>query len=161
MMDTSQKFIKMCEKATEIQKEWDPTVGDYVWRKYTIFGEEIDRKIWPKKEQSEEIIILHYKSSVNGYFHAVDSTTGQVRIFNSQKEIEKITCIFLPRQDQLQEMIDWSGFSYIVSMQCYKIDAFYRTLNYFPDSMEQLWLAFVMHKKHGKRWDGEKWIKEG
>ena len=27
----------------------------------------------------------------------------------------------------------------------------------FFDSMEQLWLAFVMKKKYGKVWNGEEW----
>lgn len=26
------------------------------------------------------------------------------------------------------------------------------------DTLEQLWLAFVMHEKYNKIWDGEKWI---
>jgi len=28
------------------------------------------------------------------------------------------------------------------------------------DSMEQLWLAFVMKEKYNKIWNGENWIKE-
>jgi len=45
-MDTSAEYVKMCD-CPEIQGQWKPSVGDYVWRKYTIFGEEIDRTIWP------------------------------------------------------------------------------------------------------------------
>lgn len=34
------------------------------------------------------------------------------------------------------------------------------TGNWLGDSIEQLWLAFVMHKKYGKVWDGQEWVKE-
>jgi hypothetical protein len=63
--------------------------------------------------------------------------------------------IFIIRQDQLQEMIDFSP-----SLGgLFDLDQFYRYqchgLGY---SMDQLWLAFVMDKKFGKRWSGESWI---
>jgi len=29
---------------------------------------------------------------------------------------------------------------------------------YNKESMEQLWLAFVIHEKYGKKWDGNDWI---
>ena len=67
--------------------------------------------------------------------------------------------IWLPRQDQLQDMIDWSPFSYKVSTICYQIDDFYKNLDdsWMPESMEQLWLAFVMREKFNKQWDGNQW----
>lgn len=65
----------------------------------------------------------------------------------------------LYRQDQLQEMIGdkpayshaWGcaiGFSRFINTKFYSIDY----------SMEQLWLAFVMHEKYNKVWDNENWI---
>ena len=73
---------------------------------------------------------------------------------------ENSMLIWLPRQDQLQEMIDWSAFSYVVSTKVKRIDDFYNTLKEVPESMEQLWLAFVMKEKYQKVWDGKDWRKE-
>ena len=62
--------------------------------------------------------------------------------------------IWLPRQDQLQEIYVHGGTPY----------GYTTLLNYFmksnliPDTMEQLWLAFVMKEKFNKRWDDEKWV---
>lgn len=66
--------------------------------------------------------------------------------------------VWLPRQDQLQEMWEYSHSSYS------KIQKFTAELDndfdYFVnfDSMEQLWFAFVMHELYQKKWDGDKWI---
>jgi len=66
--------------------------------------------------------------------------------------------IWLPRQDQLQEMVTDKGY-----FRFSLIELFYRfcmnTLNILRfTSMEQLWLAFVMKTKYNKIWDGEDWI---
>ena len=72
--------------------------------------------------------------------------------------IEKESITWLPRQDQLQEMVykeqtaqgklcyfhDWIG---LVDKWHFKKDM----------SMEQLWLAFVMKEKYNKTWDGSEW----
>ncbi len=72
---------------------------------------------------------------------------------------EKI--IWLPRQDQLQEMLPnepaWD----------YRFSAFSNWLDIEPglsifnsvDSMEQLWLGYVMAELHGKKWNEEAWVK--
>jgi len=69
------------------------------------------------------------------------------------------------RQDQLQEMIKdkWHG------IQIFKSDIgeyFLENREYglklkgIFTSIEQLWLAFVMHEKYQKIWNNEKWIKD-
>lgn len=65
---------------------------------------------------------------------------------------------WLPRQDQLQEMITDNGY-----FRFSLIELFYRFCMNMMDilrftSMEQLWLAFVMKTKYNKIWDGEDWI---
>ena len=71
----------------------------------------------------------------------------------------------LPRQDQLQEMIDTdidtliSGFIHTTThrlMFINKLDVYYKL--YF-DSMEKIWLGFTMLQKFNKIWDGKDWIK--
>lgn len=81
--------------------------------------------------------------------------------------------IWLPRQDQLQEMVigHWNrdsertGHLYLrtcVSLAV-RFASFVRAVAPTSDSknrecsMEQLWLAFVMKELHNKVWDGEHW----
>ena len=117
-MDTSETYIKMCEKAVEIQE---------IWKSEVIKPD--DRSFW------------------------IDD-------FNKQKSI------WLPRQDQLQEMmrptpergekISPYGLSW----------SFYRFIDQLPplkrgNSFEQLWLAYVMKWEHHKVWNGKDWVKDG
>jgi len=126
-MDTSKEYIKMCEKAVEIQHE-ELLKGDYV----------------VINEKTELIAdTMHY----------------------SPAELD--TAIWLPRQDQLQEMV----------MDKFKGSSLYSMIDEFDwfcsesglvftdyaeqfTSMEQLWLAFVMKEKYNKTWNGEDWIQE-
>lgn len=161
-MDTTPEYVKMCD-CPEIQGGWKPKVGDYVWRKYTIFGEELDRTLWPEDER-QEVIILHFKSSVDGYYHAVNAD-GDEMVFASEEDMAKAVNVFLPRQDQLQEMVGgewWRTLEWFNSfVYCCVSDAtFYGTRGplFKVGSVEQLWLAFVMHEKFGKVWNGEAWL---
>jgi len=70
--------------------------------------------------------------------------------------------VWLPRQDQLQEMLLkywWSdeqpGNNISVMLQ--KFDWWLNDTCPKYQAMEQLWLAFVMKEKHNKIWDGERW----
>ena len=149
----TKKYIKMCEKAKEIQKAWKPKVGDYVWRKYTVFGEEIDKQFWDK-DKMEEIIILTYASEIEGYFHATKD--GQTRIFESHNEAHKKTCVYLPTQEQLQEMIDLNGWhNILVAIIYWYQEADIENIS----SLNELWIAFVMHEKYNKIWTGKDWVK--
>ena len=74
-------------------------------------------------------------------------------------------CVWLPRQDQLQEMV--FGFQYPDNDNDTKlaqlISDFYNftmsTYRRYFTSMEQLWLAFVMKELYTKEWDGNEWVK--
>ena len=71
--------------------------------------------------------------------------------------------VFLSRQDQLQEMLVGQDVNQMITgishfhdnhsaqMELKKWSLF--------GSMEQLWLAFVMSERFGKRWTGETWEK--
>jgi len=154
-------YIRMCKEAGQLQKLWKPKVGDFVWRRYTFFNEEIDKRIWNKRE---EIIILTYTSDVDGYFHA--TRNGETRIFNSHNEAHKATCIWLPTQEQLQEMIlsnpniDANPI-WLISKFKFFTDRINLGRNepVIDGSMNELWLAFIMHEKYNKIWTGEKWVK--
>jgi len=157
-VDITQEYIKMCEKAVEIQGEWEPKVGDYVKRRYTLLGEEIDNRIWSEEDRNE-IIVLHFKSTVGGYFHACNEK-GEERTFNNQQETHKAMCLFLPRQDQLQEM--WKGSFELCrnGLGEYQFDTleddFFSTG--MQKSTEIALLMGIMYQKFNKTWNGEDWI---
>ena len=72
--------------------------------------------------------------------------------------------IWLPRQDQIQEMmikdsinIELNKF-YVFCLEKDYIGSSLPTAEF--DSFEQLWLAFYMYEKHGKVWNEDKWIKK-
>jgi len=66
----------------------------------------------------------------------------------------------LERQDQLQGMLGWhrNPLGYIEPLYRYITMGEELGEQMLGESMEQLWLSFYMHEKHGKKWDGERWI---
>jgi len=125
-MDTSKEYIKMCEKAVEIQDKTE-----------IIFAEKVS-----------DVVIV----DGDWWFYAgADS--------NQYKKI------WLPRQDQLQGMIQGSVWEKILRFKDFhhvkedgspiqRISCGLENITTF----EQLWLAFVMKEKFNKTWNGEDWI---
>jgi len=80
-------------------------------------------------------------------------------------EGDKIT--WLPRQDQLQAMVgSYNECFDLLDRECNpdrgdfaKLHYAYHSLGVLPfNSMEQLWLAFVMSERFRKYWNGEDWV---
>lgn len=124
-MDTSEQYIKMCEKAVEIQAK-------YNGRHYRIWVPD-NAGFFADTEHS---ILYRHK-------------LGDIPIW-------------LPHQDQLQEMLDPCG--YLVFLRAFpdfafNLDPYHSGIPWSSSllSMEQLWLAFVM-KQHNKVWNGEDWV---
>jgi len=96
-----------------------------------------------------------------------DSETGKVDLFCEGCNDEwgyfdkGVGAIWLPRQDQLQEMVETTETLPELIVQD-KLAHFCMWVKYqchIPlTSMEQLWLAFVMKEKYNKTWDGEEWL---
>jgi len=131
-MDTSKEYIEMCRNRW-VQDLWEPKVGD-VTNKGIILA--LHRHFTEKKR----------------YFYYVTT--------NQESGLYSYDLTWLPRQDQLQDMVR-EDTDYHALM---KFDTWVFTLARVYDdkiigkfSMEQLWLAFVMHELHGKKWDGEDW----
>ena len=158
-MDLNRKYIKMCEKAEEVQREWEPQIGDYFFRK--------DRKgigvitgISP-----DGIVSVTYLKIVYDREFELYNIPGIAGSVNHAKK----TKIWLPRQDQLQEKLenDYYYHSFVldevndVMKKIYSDDGLYSPF----ESGEQFWLAFLMHEKYRKIWSDKKeeWIetKEG
>jgi len=95
----------------------------------------------------------HYYKAI--YQYEID-TSGNVRFWDGKH------FIWLPHQDQLQDMLPykigdakdnfWSALADLFEWAYHE-----KWLDYIPLSMEQLWLAFVMKEKYHKVWDGNEW----
>lgn len=113
-MDTSKEYIKMCEKATEVQ--------------------EIGLR-WCKE--------LIEKCKLGYFYNTFDLDGG----------------VWLPRQDQLQEMLkdkfSWRNlYAYYDKMKEYARVSFLGA----TQTHEQLLLQIVMLEKYNKKWNGEEWV---
>jgi len=135
-MDTSKEYIKMCNKAVEIQPLFK-CLGDIVsWDNGRVF-----------------LVVKCYPDSVNGI---------RIKEWENDEEIDLASnaTVFLPRQDQLQEIIEKDLHEKIyelLSMFNGFVDEYCRTPECNFTSWEQLWLAFVMKEKYNKTWNGEEW----
>ena len=144
-MDTTDEYIEMCKKAVQIQQTWKKTIGDYFYNPpyYSPNNVSIifDSYIRNKEEGRE-----YYGGTYSNNERVLDGST------------------WLPRQDQLQDFLNWEhDGTYGVVL----IDAFYNfsKMNYktylFNNTKmtwEQLWLTFVMYKKYNKVWNGSEWV---
>ena len=140
-MDTSETYIKMCD-CPEIQEQWK----------------------WPGRQQSKvSPIVFNEEDYYEGDYIVREDKLGlYIRdIYCSSCSLEKMKeneeIIWLPRQDQIQEMTTESH-------RCNKclLERLFKftSSDCRDESMEELWLKFYMHEEHGKIWDGKKWVKK-
>lgn len=104
-------FIKMCEKSVEIQRSWNIHVGDYVsmCRPNHMNDKVID--IIARKEYDDRI--LGFSPNTGEYDEILFEKPTEIftdywsrRFSNQLFDIKNFEVIWLPRQDQLQDMID-------------------------------------------------------
>jgi len=88
------EYKRIAVNSEIIQSLWQPAVGDWMERLYTLSMEPIIHK------EEHAIEMLCYKSTAKGYWH-VAGADGQSRLWNSEEEIAKKTCKWIPRLDQL------------------------------------------------------------
>lgn len=130
-MDISPQNIKMCEKAEGIRKGYELEEGDYIVSGGVVYTycPQCVYETWPAAELDK----------LEKYPH------------------------WLPRQDQLQKMINIKDYDFLITSN--GVEFFLDILNWHPkrlkiehiNSMEQLWLAFVMKEKYQKTWTGAEW----
>ncbi len=133
-MDTFKTYVKMCEKAEKIQEGWNPREGDFFERS------EVELQ-WNETE---------------GYNARVE--IRQVRCFSKDLSIPGTLIpepVWLPRQDQLQDMINKDPFKLHAGFDSFIFDS--KGSMDWAQSMEQLWLAYTMKEKFNKVWNGEEW----
>jgi len=136
-MKIDKKYIKMCEKAEEIQKKWKPQEWDYCYC-YGEFG--------------GVVVLSEYETDGGVYGHGIED--GKIICTDIDYMEREIKHIWLPRQDQLQEMLNikWHELGIIL----YLLIGFWKVNEKKFSSIEQLLLAFVMKKKYNKEWNDEK-----
>ncbi len=172
-MDTSKTYIKMCEKAEEIQElkrcprstiphrdETKVMPGDVFYCKGSMSG---DYYVGPDFSEGD-IFVSGEVSCVH-----MDYPDAHIRKDESRYSYDDAPLIWLPRQDQLQEMVINNPFKGLLNMHFFFADFFYdETMEEVGcgsqpiepqkfTSMEQLWLAFVMKEKYNKAWNGKEW----
>jgi len=140
-MDKSKRYIAMCAAAAEIQKLWPRTYGDF----YAMGDGRIE--CWLPQRHARRCIRQGFEVCRDG-------------------EVTRLTPFtWLPRQAQLIELAQVPGRRYDQTTQDYFnwAKSPYRTSDDLPvrlfDSMEKLWLAYVMDRRFFKRWDGEGWVR--
>jgi hypothetical protein len=127
-MDKSTHYIKMCENTKVIQKKWKPEFGDFF----------VSMSLGMASPCQPIISDLEKKVSY----------------------LETIKAVWIPRQDQLQEVViekyamPWDlalAFSNVLMGE---------NASYFEkfDSMEKLWLTFIMLEKYKKKWNDSEWV---
>ncbi len=137
-MDLSKEYIRMCERATEVEKTWSYLVGDFYYDKGSTY---VSRE--GRHEGAVSIVETHTLSDmVEGNF--MRSKT-----------------VWMPRQDQLQEMADLRDLRIgktVKGFVLYNPDGSPSPGHY--SSLEKLWLVLVMREKYQRKWDGDQWIRE-
>ncbi len=140
-MDKSKAYIRMCDRAEEIQCLWKPAHGDF----YAEANGQV--RCWITMSPPPERFKKGFGICVNnGIIH-----------------LSKYT--WLPRQDQLIEMAQVPGRRYESVIQDF-FDWTKRPYGIGPGNpgrlfktMEKIWLVFVMQQKINRFWDGDAWVR--
>jgi len=158
-MDTSETYIKMCEKANEVQDAWKPEKGDFIYGNTLAYLDLEGDKLFVYGDWIE----LSDKYQTGWSAWDGPNNCKKCNEHGSDDDIDFIPGVWLPRQDQLQEMIGstdpfdsttldcWNSFRDWVIRQCEC-----RGIK----THEQYWLSFVMKEKYNKIWNGKDWVNE-
>lgn len=135
-MDKSKEYVLMCRVAKEIQR----------LRKHSfVNGDYYDDNTLP--------------SGLIYFIDPDDITNQDVNVFGT----EKGEYVWLPRQDQLQEIILEDRYNNLKSPRELLIEIAFEVTEGFDiyydefKTFEQIWLAYFMYTKHNKVWSYNKW----
>lgn len=176
-MDKTREYVEMCEKAKEIQEAWKPVEGDYYCYQDMMCGNPVyivsGRNL---KDVHKTDFMKNSHCPMCYYDH--DSFQGIMASTKSGAD-DAVTgrFIFLPKQDQLQEIwgrhIHGDDYDNVINKPFFMTDVFqcfiledeegcgrgmYESTKDMG-SMEQLWLALVMKELYGKKWVDGEWVK--
>lgn len=148
-MDKSQEYIVMCEKATEIQGGWQRIFSDYR-------NLEIPLQEKTPGTTNRDFVALKGTTIVT-FIHNFDTKFDVpiIKLYGEPKRVEARLLIWLPRQDQLQEMVDQGD-----DNPYYTADLFFRWYQHHCGeeesvfaSWEQFWLSIAMETEFNKSWN--------
>lgn len=131
-MDFSHAYIGMCEQATFLQQAWEITYGDYYSDRSAVFA-------------------------TRGGGGGISLVDDRVLSDVMNQSFKRSKAVWLPRQDQLQELLNVTSPFDIIRM----LNEFAATVDSATreqwTSMEQLLLSIYALHKHNKQWTGESW----
>ncbi|MBF0516764.1 MAG: hypothetical protein HQK97_06545 [Nitrospirae bacterium] len=131
-MDFSNAYIGMCEKAVWLQQLWEITYADYYCDRSAVFG---------TRDGSPGISLVDDK----------------VLIDVMNQDFKRSKAVWLPRQDQLQELLNVTDPFDIIHLLNEFTGRVDNATRQRWTSMEQLLLsAYALHK-HKRQWTGENW----
>lgn len=144
-MDTSKRYIKMCQKADEIRSHWKPQDGDYFYGEPQDLGDErpigVYQFIYNREDEYFSILPQNYDPETKEFDGLGDEDDA----------------VFLPNASQLMEMVDFeSPFALIEELAAWA-EKLPTTMKDRLQTNEQLLLAFVMKKNNGMSWTGSDW----
>ena len=137
-MDVTKKHIKMCEKAFD-------DLGFVGETFYCVYEDEVHRVLEEDLQIDPGTGVLFGTVTLNMFNEDV--------VYGKVKKIDFEDILPIYSQDQLQEMFDLSIPTLLTDFYQWAIG---KPRLYF-NSMEQLWLAFVMKEKFNKVWNGNDW----
>ena len=158
-MDTSETYIKMCDCPKIQEPHWEKgwQEGDYFWdgRKVCLCGMDY-LSVENIYRQGHNRVRFLKREPMTALVYDQYSPTQTINIKEGEYVLTQLNNgIWLPRQDQLQEMVEYPDLGSVLR----DLREFWqRPPNHRITSMEQLWLAFVMKEKYSKAWVNGKWI---
>jgi len=145
-MDETPEYILMCQKATEIQEVWRPAAGDFM--------------ATTNRTEPPNVVVNYIGRTWSGMKRLA---------FNlDDKECFSSLMTWLPRQDQLQDMMIVDTFD-TYELFCmfdgdfleqYEVGGQVRMPKWVNGSwsLEMFWLSVIMKEKHNKVWNGQDWV---
>jgi len=140
-MDNTEKYIKMCDKSPLRDKKIPLTSFVMV------------KKCWATDKNTLGIIVEIPTKDWCLY------SLFLLKKHNPYGGFERKQLIWLPRQDQLQDMVGDIEKSYRVFWKrtcCVSSFRNIPNIDIITNSWEQLWLGIVMYEKYNKIWDDKK-----
>jgi len=150
----------MCLTAREVQVDHKWAEGDWFWdgAQVKCIGSDLFGVVeYAERPLSEVRVPLLPRLTAMELDPQDRVTVPDFDVLTFQRfEYGRVT--WLPRQDQLQTMVNGAAISA-------------RELGWWFGNwcdrdgdpsvgMDELWLSYVMHEKYGKRWNGDNWISE-
>lgn len=158
-------YIEMCRKAEEIQGQWIPVKGDWFVHsgKTHCLGRGLIEYDYSDQAVEPNVTEMHEDDDYNMVpGRAMEFADG----YDGAKWVVLGECIWLPRLDQLLDMIMFDDRQKItVTETLWNMARWEDEYSWKPcpecytGSFERLALGYLMESKYGKRWTGEEWVK--